>query len=246
MGDATASSLATGRLPPGPPALFRPCMTDDEPVTRREANQRDALSAERWEEHRRVHEADRIATTLALSSVEEREDMHRLAHAAEHGAHGEKHVSEGNAVTTALDAVNRERTIHAEAHDREHEGHQREHGSGQLAIDKAEQATDKRFTSVNGTRDQMAELIRSLASKDTVDGMALDTTRRWEENRKELDRRFDEQRLAITNIEKGDVKGEGKELGRSTMVAIIVTAVGLVGTILGIVIVISNFATGTP
>ncbi len=205
----------------------------------------DDLQAERWEAHDRVHEADRLATTLALSTVEEREDMHRTAHNAAHEAHAEKHVSEGHSVVTALDAVNNERTIHAAAHAREHEGHQGVHVFGQLAIDKAEQATDKRFSSVNATREQMADIIRSLASKDTVDGMASDMTRRWEENRKELDRRFDEQRIAITNIEKGDVKGEGKELGRSATVALIIGAVSFAATVLGIIIVVSNLATGT-
>ena len=64
------------------------------------------------------------------------------------------------------------------------------------------------------TRDQMAELIRSLASKDTVDGMAADMSRRWEENRKELDRRFDEHRGAIHRIVRVAVHLDGAGLER--------------------------------
>jgi len=193
--------------------------TPDEPVSRREVD-------------------------LALRHEEEREDAHRAAHDAEHVAHSEKHLSESRSIATALDAVNRERTIHATAHDREHENHQRQHGFGQLAIDKAEQASDKRFDAVNGTRNQMNDLIGKLASKDTVEGMAADFARRWEENRKELDRRFGELHTSVVNIEKGDVKGEGKELGRNAMVAIIVTALTIVGGIVSLIVVVSNLATG--
>lgn len=159
-------------------------------------------------------------------------------------AHEKEHYDLGESVKVALDAVDRERTIHAVAHDKEHHSHQREHGLNNLAIDKAEQATDKRFSSVNATREQMSDILRTLATKESVDSLAADKTRRWEENRKEMDRRFEELQRSITNIEKGDVKSEGKELGRAAMVGIIVGAITLATGVLGVLIAVFNLATG--
>lgn len=197
------------------------------------------------ESHDEKHKAEGESVHVALAAVDRERNIHAIAHDKEHVGHSAIHSEEQKAVTTALDAVARERTIHAEAHDKEHFAHQREHGLNNLAIEKAEAANDKRFSAVNGTRDQMNDLIRSLASKDTVEGMASDFARRWEENRKELDRRFGELHTSVVNIEKGDSTDKGKELGRSATVAIIVGAVSFVGAVLGIVIVLSNLATGS-
>lgn len=190
----------------------------DEYASRREVDQ--ALEA-----HRLIHEQENVALGLALQHEAERETQHREAHEDAHKAHDEKHIIEGKAVTTALEAVNRERSIYAQAHEREHL-------SGQLAIDKAEQANDRRFSSVNATREQMSDILRTLATKESVDSLAKLVQDRYETNR-----------ASIVNLEKGDVKTEGKEMGRNTMVAIIVTAVTLVGTIVSAFVIIANFAT---
>ncbi len=222
-------------------------ITDERYLTRREAEILIANAAARQDDraaaHAREHKQETEAIDKALVAKSEQQQQHNEAHDKAHDSHEEKHRAENEAIGTALAALDRERKIHAEAHDREHLGHQREHGLNNLAIDKAEAATDKRFTAVNGTRDQMSDLIRSLASKDTVDGLANDHSRRWEELRKELDRRFEEQRAAISALQLGDSKQEGRGLGQAATIALIVTAVGFVGTVLGIVIVISNVAT---
>ncbi len=227
---------------------------------------------ERLEAHRRQHELEQEAIATAMSSEVRQQAQHDLAHKTAHEAHDEKHKAEGDAVHTALAAVDRERTIHVEAHDREHKGHglvheqeqkavttalaavgrerdihaeahKREHELNQTAIEKAERANDARFMSVNGTRDQLNDLVRRLATKESVDALTADKTRRWEDLRKELDRRFDEQRSAITAIEKGDVKQEGKGIGQAWVFAGLATVISVVGVILGILIIVVNFAT---
>ncbi len=137
-------------------------------------------------------------------------------------AHAEKHGAEGVAITTALKAVATEREIHAKAHEKEHEGHQREHGLNNQAIDKAEAANDKRFDAANGLRGVYEARINAAATKEAVEDL-----------RKELDRR-------IGVVERNDVKAEGKGMGQGATVAYIVTAVGLVGSVLAIIIVVSN------
>ncbi len=226
-------------------------MTDatnrDEFPTRRESDlllqQVTASTEERLEAHRREHAAEAVALDLAMAHTKLVQDQHNIAHEAAHVAHQEKHESEGLAVTTALRADSNERRIHADAHDREHHGHQREHGLNNLAIDKAESATDKRFASSNAFREQLNDVIRSLAPKETLEVFIKDVDRRFEESRKDRERRHEELRLAITTLERTDVKAEGKGIGQGATVAYIVTAVGLVGSVLAIVIVLSNVLT---
>lgn len=190
--------------------------------------------------HNEKHVAEGEAVKTALQAVDRERNIHSIAHDKEHVGHSTIHAQEQLAVHTALDAVGRERDIHATAHDKAHLAHEREHELSKLAISKAEDATDKRFTAVNGTRDTVNDIVHNLASKESVDAIARDTVRRWEENRKELDRRFDEQRVQITNIEKGDVKQEGRGIGQGTVITVIIGAVGFVGTLLGIIIVVAN------
>lgn len=233
--------------------------TEDHFLTLREAERlivaTAATQVERFEAHLSAHRQEAEALDKALAAESKLELQHNTAHDKAHDSHEEKHAAEEQAVKAALDGLDRERAIHSMAHDRAHESHQREHGLNNLAIDKAESATDKRFISVNGTRAQMEDMLRTLTSQDAFNALAADFVRYREESRKDQDRRFEEIRLererrfaevhlAITNIEKGDVKGEGKELGRNAMVALIVGAIGLVGTVLGILVVASNLATG--
>ncbi len=227
-------------------------MTDatnrDEFPTRRESDlllqQVTASTEERLESHRREHEQQQVAIDLAMAAARQMQDQHNIGHEAAHVAHAEKHGAEDLAVQTALTAVGRERAIHAEAHERDHVGHQREHGLNNLAIDKAESATDKRFSVANGYKEQINELVRTLASRDSVDVITKDVDRRFEESRKDRERRHEELRLAISTLERTDVKAEGKGIGQGAMVAYIVTAVGLVGSVLAILIVLSNVVTG--
>ncbi len=186
-----------------------------------------------FDAHEKVHSQDERAVRTALDAVSRERTIHSEAHNRDHEHHERIHQQEQTAVATALSAVAREREIHSAAHEREHMSHQKEHDLAGIAINKAESATNIRFSSFNEFRGQLGDLINRLASKETVEASA-----------KENSRRYDELRERIIAIEKADVKGEGKQLGQTAMVALIVGAVSFVATILGIVIVVANFATG--
>ncbi len=180
-----------------------------------------------------ANSADAIDKALETERVLAHE--HNLAHAKAHEAHEEKHDSENEAVKTALAAVDRERNIHADAHDREHLGHLREHGLNNLAIEKAESATDKRFASTNAFREQLNDMIRQLAPKETLDVFTKEVDRRFEDARKDTERRHEELRQAITTLERTDVKAEGKGIGQGAMIAYIVTAISVLGSLIVLV-----------
>lgn len=144
-------------------------------------------------------------------------------------------------------AHNKLHDVHEAAHEREHQATEQAFAKAETAsseaIGKAETATDKRFSSVNEFREQLRDQAGRLATKDTVETLNKEMDRRFEDASKEYLRRFSDLQAAIVLIEKADVKGEGKQIGRNTMVAVIVTAITIVGTILGIVITIANLAT---
>lgn len=152
-----------------------------------------------------------------------------------HDAHEDKHHSENAAIKTALDVVSRERSIHAGAHEHEHLAHQREHGLNNLAIDKAEGATDKRFQASNAYREQMNSLVNGLTSKDAFDGHTRD-----------MDRRYEDLRAAVVELQKVDVRGEGRARGQGMVIAAIAVSVSVASGVLGIVIVIANVVTARP
>ncbi len=216
---------------------------DDHYRTRRESEILFGNIDERNAAHLREHAKQAEAIDKALAAKSDQQQQHDIAHDKAHEAHEQKHQSEGVAVHVALDALDRERKIHADAHYREHEGHQREHGLNNLAIDKAEAATDKRFSSVNGTRAQMEDMLRHMTSQDAFDAHISEFMRFREDLRTDQDRRFDEMRLAIVNIEKGNVKQEGKGIGQAAVVAAIVGAVAAASAIIGLIVVIANIVT---
>lgn len=121
---------------------------------------------------------------------------------------------------------------HAQLHEALAKGHAREHGLNDLAVSKSEVAYDKRFEAVNEFRDQLRDQAGTFASTERVETMQRD-----------MDRRFEEHRLSITNLEKGDVKQEGRGIGQGAVIAAIVTVITVVGGLLGIVIVLSNLLT---
>jgi len=173
-------------------------------------------------------ESTAAAAAERLATHRREQDAHDVTHDKAHEAHEEKHKGENEAIKTALSAVARERDIHAAAHEKEHEGHQRMHGLNNLAIDKAEQATDKRFISSNGWREQLDGMVRQTATKESI-----------ESHVKEIDRRFEDVRLSLRALETTDVKAEGKGLGQSAVIAYIVAGVSILGSL----VVLMNLVT---
>ena len=178
---------------------------------------------------------------LQLAAEQEWRSGHLREHELLANAHGEKHEAEQKAVDkaevaqkaaidAALESVKGSDAAQKalvkdslESHHREHETHEsshaREHKLVSEALLKAETSMDKRLQA-------MTELF---AARDVAYG-----------------ERFDGILEAIRVVRETDVKAEGRSLGQGATIAIIVAAIGFVGTILGIIIALANVATGTP
>jgi hypothetical protein len=92
------------------------------------------------------------------------------------------------------------------------------------ARDTATAAMEKRLEGMNEFRNQLRDQQATFVRREVFDAL--------------MER--------VTNIEKGDVKQAGQRIGQGTVIATIVGAITFVGVVLGIVIVLANFATGTP
>lgn len=214
-----------------------PCVTDNGERRRLDDEFRTRREAEAAKEaHDAIHETERVALETAIGVSDRDRLAHNDAHDREHDHHTEKHTADREAIKVAMAAVDREREIHADAHAREHLAHEKEHSLSNLAITKAEKATDDRFAAANGYRDQITGLVSQMVTRDQLEVLI-----------KEHDRRYEEQRAAIINLEKGDVgdrsMGRGRAIGQGVVIAAIIGTVSFAGTVLGIVIVIVNIAT---
>lgn len=215
---------------------------EQEPVSRREidqllsigeatSKQREAALDERWDAHRREHGAEsnerQIVDAARGAAHDERWSAHRREHDTMLVAAGDALTAVDNALTAAQLA------------------HQREHTATEAALDKAERATEKRFESVNEFRGQLADLISRLASKEAFETLNKDVNRRFDEQRVNSDqrfetlrasndKRFDELRTSVTNIEKLDVKTEGKGIGQATVVGYIIGGVGFLTAVIAL------------
>lgn len=178
----------------------------------------DFTETERWANHRREHE------TIA-------------------DAVGTAHISATAALKAALSDHHREHEVHAAAHEREHIAHSREHVLNDQSVATAAHSVDKRLESMNEVRQQLRDQTAAFASAERVEQFIKDTDRRFTEASKHTDDKYENNRLRIETLEKGDVKQAGKQMGQGAVVAIIVTAITVVGTILGIIIVIANAIT---
>jgi hypothetical protein len=234
---------------------------DDEFLTRREAeailsSSRDAYEAAK-EAHDAVHSTERDALLAAMSVQDRDRKTHEANHDREHELHAEKHGSEKEAIKTALDSVSRERTIHAEAHEREHISHGRVHDLGQIAVTKAEVSVEDRLKAMNEFRGQLRDQQATFVSREVVDNLAKEIDRRFNDMstsmithfqsaEKLTQDRYEANRASILALEKSDVKSEGRGIGQGAVIAAMVTAIGVVGGLLGIVVVLSNLLTSGP
>jgi hypothetical protein len=188
------------------------------------------LHDERWRAHFEIHR-------VHSETLESKFQAHKNAHAAE-----------AIAVKTALTAVGELAALHNIAHTREHTAHETRHEDQREALRKAEMTMDKRLETLNGyqsiLRDQQTTFISRDLSEEKhaekekrIEVLSTDINRRFEETRT----RYEENRLRIETLEKGDVKQEGKQLGTAALAAIIVGSVSFVGAILSVIILMVNF-----
>lgn len=198
---------------------------------------------ERWAAHLREHAAHEQAHERAHDADREVARLRETSAAQAFEAHEQAHFANEEAVKTALASVDRLADTHATAHEREHTAHEQRHEDQAEAIRRGEVALDKRLAALNGVYDQMREQARSFASAEVVATMQAQIDRRFEESRRERDLANETLRARVEAIEKKDVKGEGRAAGMGTFAAIIVAAITLVGSVLGILIVLSNLLT---
>lgn len=222
----------------------------DEPVKQSEIADAVAAAARqreidaRWEAHLLAHDQHNAAHALEHTHEKETTRLREEALGVASKVHDGIHESERKSVATALAQVERLADVHSEAHKREHLAHEQRHDDQTEAVTKAEISVDKRLEAMNQIREQLREQAAAFAPAESLALLQRELDRRFADTTKHTDERYEENRRRIEAIEKGDVKQEGKSLGQGATVAIIVGAVSLVGTVLGIVIVLSNFATG--
>ncbi len=113
--------------------------------------------------------------------------------------------------------------------------HNREHVQLDRAITLAVASMDKRLDQMNEFRSQLADQVTTFARKESVD--ALDSA---------TDRRFEELRGLIATEREERRANEGIKRGMGQTTTVIVAAIGLVGTMLGIVIILANVLTTAP
>jgi hypothetical protein len=110
------------------------------------------------------------------------------------------------------------------------------HQAESQARDKAEASVDKRLEGMNEFRDQLRQQASTF--------LTIAVFEAWKE---EYRRAHDELRVLITDLQKTDLgtaeRRSGLVKGQGMVIAAIVGSVSLVGTILGIVIVLSNVLT---
>lgn len=201
----------------------------------------------RWTAHGEDHDAHaRLA--------DERWDNHRREHEKQDEALEKAHAAAIAALKAALADHHREHEVHAAAHEREHLGHSREHQLNETALKAAAEAVDHRLEGMNEVRLQLREQATTFASSEKLDAFMASVVQRFDAMQatigqrfadvaKHTDDRYEDNRKRIEAIEKLDTKAEGRTLGQGAIVALIVTAIGIVGGLLGIVVVLSNFAT---
>jgi hypothetical protein len=165
--------------------------------------------------HRREHEA--LST---VNSDTERRLAERVAQ--EFTAHTREHNLQSARWEDHLKAHEREHLFHTEAHEREHQ-------LVSAALEKSERAFEQRLAATGTSIGQIREQQGRFATAERVDLFE-----------KEYDRRLAEQSIAITNIEKHDVKGEGKSLGQGVVVAIIVAVIAAVGALSSLFILLAD------
>lgn len=179
-----------------------------------------ALERER-KGHEAQHLSDRTALKTALDAERERLEAHRHAHEAAHAAHEALHE---NAV----------------------DSHVAQHASENRAVMAATVAMDKRLDEMNAFREQLRDQAATFVRRETLDAFIAERRHALEAVGSEIDKRYEELRTLIATEREERRAAEGVRRGVNSSTAVIVAAIGVVGTVLGIIVVVLNLATGTP
>lgn len=144
--------------------------------------------------------------------------------------------SQRAALKAALDDHHREHSVHEAAHEREH-------SMNAEAVRVADTAMTARLASLNEFREQLRDQAKTFASTERVDAFMKENDRRITDTLITTQAWYENNRQRIESLEKGDVKSEGKGMGRDGAIATIVTSIAVTGGVLGIIVVLSNLLT---
>lgn len=164
---------------------------------------------------------DKLGEAIAEAQRKAITDQQWQAHQAAHEAADE---AWNRAVRLRWTGHLREHVLQEEADHIHHQAHAKEHELEAEAAAKAADALAVRIHDLNDSRGQLRDQAATFARADALQVLT--------------DR--------VIAIEKLDIKGEGRQLGQGATVALIVSSVGFVATILGIIVVLSNLVTTQP
>lgn len=207
--------------------------------------------------HRRVHEYEEDRDQRWV-------EYHRREHDNDHNeieswikAHADQHAYEQRALDVAIEAEQRRLAAHREAHEAAHAAHEALHLAGQKAHDDAHNADlraeanaiaamDKRLESMNQFREQLREQTATFVRVDAFETFREERRRAMESLDANFDKRIDELRALIATEREERRESVGEKKGALDHRAAIFASVGLVGTLLGILIIIMNIWPATP
>jgi hypothetical protein len=147
---------------------------------------------------------------------------------------------------TLRELLDERHKAHAEEHRIHEHAHEREHEATEQAIKTATIGLDKRLDAMNEFRDQLRDQASTFVRQENFDTFKDERRHALSALEDANDRRFDELRQLIATEREERRAAEGVRRGMSATTAIIVTAIGVVGTVLGIIIVGANLLTGGP
>jgi biopolymer transport protein ExbB/TolQ len=126
------------------------------------------------------------------------------------------------------------------------ETHKDQHAAENRAVTAATVAMDKRLDQMNEFREQLRDQATSFVRRETLDAFIVERRHALEALGNEIDKRYEELRNLIATEREERRANEGVRRGMNATTAIIVTAIGVMGTVLGIVVVVVNLLTGSP
>lgn len=172
-------------------------------------------------QHADKHDAEQKAVVSALEAERQRDEDHRIAHAAAHDSH-------------------------EKLHDAFSEAHRQQHESEQRALEAAVKAMDRRLDEMNQFRDSLREQASTFLRREQLEAFIATYERAHDEVVQLIrDEREERRTLEASHalVHRGE---EGVKKGMSQSTAIIVGAIGLAATVISVVVVLINFVTATP
>jgi len=147
---------------------------------------------------------------------------------------------------TLRDLIDERHKAHYEEHRIHEKAHEREHAATEQAIKTATVSLDRRLDQMNEFRNALTEQAATFVRRETLDAFITERRHALEVVGDEMDKRYDELRQLIGTEREERRANEGVKRGMSQTTGIIVGAIGVAATLISILVIFANFATGTP